>query len=336
MKLFRRPFASYTRLVIAEALIITFITLSSLPSAASATLRGNVSPREVGGSAVVAAHAPLAGLIQVNTTSDADNLDPNSGCDTDAATAGEQCSLRAAIQRANALAGDDEINFNIPSTQPNCSPGGEHCTINLTKALPDLSTNIAIISPGIDKIGVRRNSATEFGIFHVVSGSNVILSGLRIANGKSTIIPGAAVMHDGTGVVNVIDSIVVDNFGGGGGNGGAMSNNSSGTLNVINCTIADNQVTNSGGGLMQAGIGTLNVLGSLILRNTVNAPQVTNAKSSGGGITNVNQGTVNITNSVVADNIVRGGDPALRADRPTADGRSDPDERAGPMRRIAH
>ena len=118
MKLFRRPFASYTRLIIAEALIITFITLSSLPSAASATLRGNVSPREVGGSAVVAAHAPLAGLIQVNATSDADNLDPNSGCDTDAAVAGEQCSLRAAIQRANALAGDDEINFNIPSTAP--------------------------------------------------------------------------------------------------------------------------------------------------------------------------------------------------------------------------
>ena len=242
---------SFTRLAVSEALIITFITLLCLPSAVSATLRGNVSPRRVGGSAVVAAHTPLVGLIEVNTTSDADNLDPNAGCDTDAATAGAQCSLRAAIQRANALAGDDEINFNIPATQPNCSPGGEHCTINLTKALPDLSTNIAIISPGIDKISVRRNSSTEFGIFHVVSGSNVTLSGLRMANAKSGIIPGGAVMHDGTGIVNVIDSILVDNFGGGGGNGGAASNNSSGTLNVINCIIADNQVTNSGGGLMQ-------------------------------------------------------------------------------------
>ena len=77
---------SYTRLAVSEALIITLITLLCLPSAVSATLRGNVSPRRVGGSAVVAAHAPLVGLIEVNTTSDADNLDPNAGCDTDAAT----------------------------------------------------------------------------------------------------------------------------------------------------------------------------------------------------------------------------------------------------------
>ena len=116
------------RLAVSEALIITLLTLLCLPSTASATLGGNVSPRRVGGSAVVAAHAPLVGLIQVNTTSDADNLDPNTGCDTDAATPGEQCSLRAAIQRANTLAGDDEINFNIPATQPNCSPDGLHCT----------------------------------------------------------------------------------------------------------------------------------------------------------------------------------------------------------------
>ena len=155
----------FTRLAVSEALIITLITLLCLPSTASATLGGNVSPRRVGGSAVVAAHAPLVGLIQVNTTSDADNLDPNTGCDTDAATPGEQCSLRAAIQRANALAGDDEINFNIPSTQPNCSPDGLHCRINLTKALPDLSTNISIISPGIDKVSVQRNTGGDYSVF---------------------------------------------------------------------------------------------------------------------------------------------------------------------------
>ncbi len=207
------PLSSSLRLVVAEALIITLVTLLFLPSTTSATLRGNVSPRKVGGRAVVAAPAPLVGLIGVNTTSDADNLDPNTGCDTDAATPGEQCSLRAAIQRANVLAGDDEIDINIPSTQPNCDPTGAHCTINLTKTLPDLSTNIRIISQGIDKVTVRRNSATEFAIFRIVSGSDVTLSGLRLTNGKPFgIAAGGAVAHDGTGIVNIIDNILVDNI----------------------------------------------------------------------------------------------------------------------------
>lgn len=163
-----------------------------------------------------AAPAPLAGLIEVNTTSDADNVDPNSGCDTDAATPGEQCSLRAAIQRANALAGDDEISINIPTTQPNCDPTGPHCRINLTKVLPDLSTNIRIISPGIDRTTVRRNSAFgDFRIFRVTSSADVTLSGLRIENGRPTgINAGGALSHEGSGIVNVVDSIFTDNFGG--------------------------------------------------------------------------------------------------------------------------
>ncbi|HEX6648677.1 MAG TPA: choice-of-anchor Q domain-containing protein, partial [Pyrinomonadaceae bacterium] len=275
-------------------------------------MRGNVSPRKVDGRAVVAAPAPLVGLIGVNTTSDADNLDPNTGCDTDAATPGEQCSLRAAIQRANALAGDDEIDINIPSTQPNCDPTGAHCTINLTKALPDLSTNIRIISQGIDKVTVRRNTTTEFSVFRIVFSSDVTLSGLRLTNGKPFgIAAGGAVAHDGTGIVNVIDSVLVDNIGGSVvASGGALANNNSGTLNVINCSIAGNQATSSGGGVINGSSGTLNVIGSIIFQNTVTIPSVTGAKGSGGGISNVNQGTVNITNSVVGENVLKGGDPA--------------------------
>ena len=140
---------SFIRLGIAEALIIILTTIVYLP-VAFATSR-DTAPR------TRTAAAPLVGTIQVNVSSDGDNLDPNSGCDTDAATSGEQCSLRAAVQRANALAGDDEITFNIPSTQPNCDPSVNRCTINLLKPLPDLTTNIRITSPGIDKITVRRN-----------------------------------------------------------------------------------------------------------------------------------------------------------------------------------
>src|SRR5215204_5965917 len=109
---------SFTRLAISESLIITLITLLCLPLTGFAK-PGFVKPGETVSPRRIIT-TPLAGLIVVNASNDFDNLDPNAGCDTDAVTPGEQCSFRAAIQRANALAGDDEINFNIPSTQPNC------------------------------------------------------------------------------------------------------------------------------------------------------------------------------------------------------------------------
>src|SRR5215470_18345273 len=137
---------SFVRHGIAGALIIILTIILYLPVAFA-------TPRDKAPRTKTAA-APLVGTIQVNVTSDGDNLDPSSGCDTDAATPGEQCSLRAAIQRAIALAGDDEITFNIPATQPSCDLSSGHCTINLFKPLPDLSTNVRIVSPVYDGVTV--------------------------------------------------------------------------------------------------------------------------------------------------------------------------------------
>ena len=297
MKTHRFKLSSSVRLVISEGLIITLITLLSLPAAFA-------TPREAAKTVAL----PLAGLIVVNVSNDADNLDPLSGCDTDAVTAGEQCSLRAAIQRANVLAGDDEINFNIPATQPNCDPSVNRCTINLTKPLPDLGTNIRIISPGVDKISVRRNGLADYRIFRVTGASDVTFSGLRIENGRpSGISAGGGVAHEGTGTVNVVDSIFNDNIGGTiVASGGALANSSSGTLNVINSSIIDNKATASGAGINNGGSGTLNVIGSLVFHNTVTVPGGANPQGNGGGISNSNDGIVNIVNSVISDNVVTG------------------------------
>ncbi|HEX5875558.1 MAG TPA: choice-of-anchor Q domain-containing protein [Pyrinomonadaceae bacterium] len=299
MKTHRFKLPSSLRLVISEGLIITLITLLSLPAAFA-------TPREAAKTVAL----PLAGLIVVNVSNDADNLDPTTGCDTDAVTAGEQCSLRAAIQRANALAGDDEINFNIPSTQPNCDPSVNRCTINLTKNLPDLGTNIRIVSPGIDLITVRRNTGGDYRIFRVIGNSDVTLSGLRIENGRpSGITAGGGVAHEGTGIVNVIDTILTSNTGGTiVASGGALANSSSGTLNVINSSILDNKATASGAGINNGGSGTLNVIGSFVFHNTVTVPVAANTHGNGGGISNSNQGTVNVVNSVISENVVTGGD----------------------------
>jgi CSLREA domain-containing protein len=305
MSKYRFQLPSSVRRVISQALIVTLITIFCLPATSFA--------RRSTGSTRTKTFALLASIIVVNVSNDADNLDPNAGCDTDAATSGEQCSLRAAIQRANALAGDDEINFNIPATtQPNCDPSVNRCTINLTKALPDLSTNIRIISPGIDKITVRRNGIGDYRIFRVTTASEVTFSGLRVVNGRPAgTTAGGAIANDGSGLVNVIDSIFTDNVGGTiAGSGGALANNSSGTMNVINSLLADNHATASGGAISNGSSGTLNVIGSIVHHNDVTAPGVANSTASGGGISNANNGVVNISNSIVSENIVKGGDPS--------------------------
>ncbi len=197
MKTYKFQLHSLARFVISEALIITLITLFCLPATVFATSR-ELAPATHKSTTV----APLATTIIVNVSNDADALNPAASCDTDAATAGDQCSLRSAIQHANALAGDDEITFNIPSTQPNCDPSVNRCRLNLTKALPDLGTNIRIISPGLDKITVRRNSVDDYRIFRVVGASEVTFSGLRVENGRPPgINAGGAIANEGSGTV---------------------------------------------------------------------------------------------------------------------------------------
>lgn len=292
---------SFRRPAIAKGLILTFITLLGMPGASFANNRSSKN---------AAPNAPLATTIIVNLSTDADALNPAASCDTDAATPGDQCTLRSAIQHANELAGDDEINFNIPSSQPLCDPSVNRCQINLTKALPNLSTNIRIVSPGIDLIVIHRNSTTDFGIFRVTLGSDVTLSRLRIENGRPFgINAGGAVNHEGTGIVNVVDSILTDNTGGTiVSSGGAIANSSTGTLNVINSVIANNRVNASGGGLNNGSSGTMNVIGSAIVGNIVNVPVSAGSVGNGGGISNSGSGTLNITNSVIAENAVRAGD----------------------------
>lgn len=63
-----------SRLAVWRSLSITLITLLSLPSAGFANLRGGSPLRTASSNTTVAARAPLAAAIEVNTTGDGDNL----------------------------------------------------------------------------------------------------------------------------------------------------------------------------------------------------------------------------------------------------------------------
>ena len=69
----------------------------------------------VAGLALLSAADARALTFEVNGTGDQSDLTPNSSCDA-LPSPGIQCTLRAAIEEANATGGDDDITFNIPGT----------------------------------------------------------------------------------------------------------------------------------------------------------------------------------------------------------------------------
>src|SRR6266852_2184584 len=146
-------------------LSLALVTILSVPGAGFATLRGTVSSRGLGAKAGTESPAQTAGKSPVTPLkfSAQDGVTPlagsvfavNSSADpgtlTNCTVRGGLCTLRAAIDAANSTAGDDTIIFAIPATDPNCDASTGRCIINLTSALPSLSTNIAITGPGADK-----------------------------------------------------------------------------------------------------------------------------------------------------------------------------------------
>ncbi len=108
------------------------------------------------------AHA--ATTFTVNFTGDENDLDFPGGvfdgssdgkCDVDSSTAGDQCTLRAAIQQANVTKGADTINFDIPGTGPH--------TINVggtgNGPLPDITKPLTI--DGYTQSGAQKNTLTQ-------------------------------------------------------------------------------------------------------------------------------------------------------------------------------
>src|SRR5207237_2013004 len=93
---------------------------------------------------------PFPTLYLVNTTSDAVVLGACQNGDAG-------CSLRDAIQTANAHPGADTIVFDLPAGS----------VINLTTALPGITDSVSIKGPGADKLTVQRNATAQLRLFNV-------------------------------------------------------------------------------------------------------------------------------------------------------------------------
>src|SRR5206468_8512329 len=111
----------------------------------------------------------------VNTTADTSD----GSCDPLGTGSGNQdCTLREAINAANADFGAETITFNSTVF---AAPGPY--TINLGSVLPDITSDMTITGPGANVLTVKRNTAANIRIF-LANNANVFISGLTMNNGS--------------------------------------------------------------------------------------------------------------------------------------------------------
>lgn len=232
---------------------------------------------------VLCAHPGSAATFTVNSTTDAVDARPGNGvCET--ATGNGICTLRAAIQAANALSGADTIV--IPAGTYTLTIAGRAETAAATGDL-DITDSLTITGAGAASTIVQscaQNGTICVGIdrvFHVDpngAGITVSISGLTIQNGTGQVIPfvsanGGAIL---LGVAQTLGSPIP-----------------SGRLTLTDCVVANSTTDRDGGGIFN-NAGTLT-----LIRTTVSN---SNAGGNGGGIANGDGGVVRLTDSTLSNN----------------------------------
>ena len=269
-----------------------------------------------------------AATFTVNSTGDTYDAAPGNGACADSLG---NCTLRSALDEANSLAGDDTINFSVTGI------------INLTGALPDITSNITINGPGSSLLTVRRSTGGNYRIFFT-NNVNVNIKGLKITNGRSpdgvpsstsfggSGGPGGGIWQAG-GSMTLTDVVITGNrtgnggssggsaTGGWGGNGGGIAG--SGTLTMTNVVVSGNTAGSgatgyyggsggNGGGIEFSG-NTLTMTNVIVSGNIAGNAGVTTSGSFGGGGGSgagiyAMSGTLNLSNVTVSDNLAGNGD----------------------------
>ena len=275
-----------------------------------------------------------AEAFTVNATTDEPDASPGDGlCDSDPATAGERCTLRAAVMEANATPDADEVSV----------PAGDYrLTIPRHPAESDIGTNSAVgdldVTQDLDLIGAGARSTVISGapglgdrMVQIEGGPSVdvLVDGVTITGGKSgergggirswsSLVVRESTVRDNTtreigggiystGPLEIIASTVSGNEASfkqngvvyDGAAGGVYQENVA--IKVVNSTISHNVAADIGGGLIvfRPG-GTLDMLNSTVASNV--SPGTAGNPGLGGGILLIFDATASVKNSIVWGN----------------------------------
>jgi len=274
----------------------------------------------------------------VNDNGDAGDATPADGA---CATGGAVCTLRAAIEEANALSSCGTIDINF---------SGVTSPINLGTELLAINHNVNLNGPGANLLTVQRSTAggtPAFRIFTIQSSISVNISGLTVSRGSppsgtsgggisnsgtlmltnSTVSGNSAIFSAAGGILNqgtltLTSTTLSNNSASAGGCAGILNQ---GTLTMTNSTASGNTATGGGGsGGAICNSGALTLMDSSVSGNSasfgfgggiendsstpailINSTVSGNSAHIGGGI-NQNGMLLTLTNSTVSGNTASG------------------------------
>jgi CSLREA domain-containing protein len=245
--------------------------------------------------------APKPGFLIVDSIMDIADANPGNGvCET---TPGSGiCTLRAAIQEANSLPGNDRIE--LPAGIYTLTINGVGEDYAETGDL-DITDNLSLIGAGarntiIDGGGIDRvfDIREDHGF-----GITVELSALTIKNGNTGF--GGGIYNNQKGLVSITDSSLTNNSAG---SGGGVFHSSIGLMELHRVAVSNNDATGPGGG------GIYN-LGSMTLINTTVSGNIASSILTNGGSAITNTGMFSLINTTISNNTVyanaTGGDGSI-------------------------
>jgi CSLREA domain-containing protein len=242
--------------------------------------------------------SPSAVFI-VNDNNDTADAAPGNGACLDA---NGKCTLRAAIQEANAISGVDTINFNFADP------------VNLIQLDANLSSGELAINEGVTINGpgarlltiIGNTSVTTADIFNIaasataktkISGITIEKSGRHgISNAGKLELSDVAIKESrGAGIYNTAGllanrTLIYNNS-----NGGIRLTGTSNGVNISNTTVTGNSSPDNGGGI--------NTASADLTLNNVTISDNTAVTGSGGGLYYSGQtSAINIRNTIIARN----------------------------------
>jgi hypothetical protein len=241
-----------------------------------------------------------------------DGVDAQPG-DGMCATAAGACTLRAAVQEANALPGADTIT--LPAATYTLSIPGANEDGAATGDL-DVSDTLSIIGPSTGRATIAANRMDR--VFDVLPGVSLLLTRVTLADGNLLSDNGAGVRNQGTlqlDTVSITRCVAADGDGAGianlpgavlhaasvtlslnvaAGFGGGLANFSGATAQLTNVTISDNAALSGGGVFNDAEPAQTTTLVEL-----ANVTLSDNSAAEGASLRNL--GTARIHNSIFVD-----------------------------------
>lgn len=232
----------------------------------------------------------------VNGTDDGVDAVPGDGV---CATFGGWCTLRAAIQEANALVGADTIVLKAKKYYLFIAGTGEDAA-----ATGDLDITDNLTIKGVSSAKTIINGGALDRVFHIIGPFTVTFINLSIQNG--VIQDSAGGIFNQGGIVSLTSCSVTNNVSIDGTGGGIVSTGVGSSLNIKSSSVTNNAVLtgtiNAYGGGIVVDHGTLKISDSKVAYNS--ATSLAGVHASGGGIVSIVSAGVTITNSEVLANRV--------------------------------